>query len=163
MNDLITKILIESILITALLSVIGYFFFRREKVFEKKLQHKHDTLRELLGPIRMQLIRSKIALEHYKQDRHSFKEAILKECNETVRDTLLTKGHLIPSDLIDSAADFISHYDRWLQAYHMWRVETHDEDRAFVFIGGFPKEAEQKFSEKYEAYRKELKIEDSLN
>jgi len=159
MNDIISEILIESILITTLLSIISFVFFRREKLFEQKLKYKHEVLKELLGPIRMQLIRSKITLKHYKADNHSFKEQILKQCNETVRNTLLENGHLIPEDLIEHSANLISHYDRWLQAYHKWRVESNDQNREFVFVGGFPKDAEKMFNRKYESFKAQLQIE----
>lgn len=108
-------------------------------------------------------MRIQIALSQYKERKHPFKEDILKEYNETIRNILLTKGHLIPNDLLEHAADLVAHYDKWLQAYHLLRVETDNEENRWVFVGGFPKQAEIEFNKKYNSYRKDLKIEELLN
>jgi len=107
------------------------------------------------------LIRSKITLQGYDAN-NEYREKILKECNETIRELLLDKGHLIPADLISFAEMFISHFDEWLQAYNSNREMQKKADVKYVFTYNFPHEAEAAFVEKYEAYRKELEIEGSL-
>ena len=159
MTAILTKIIIESILISG---IIGFFFYKRESFFKKNLDHKHEALIDLLAPVRMLLLRSKIALKGYDAN-NTYRENILKECNEKIRDILLTKGHLIPTDLLDSSKDFISHYDDWLQHYNDLRIDKKDLQSPFVFTYNFPAKAEQKFVDKYNTYRKELKIKQDLS
>src|SRR4051812_30716296 len=93
---------------------------------------------------------------------NEYHEKILKECNETIRRLLLEKGFLIPVDLMPYAEKFIVHYDEWLQAYQQARELKKDTKIEHVFTYNFPHDAEEKFTEKYDAYRKELEIEGSL-
>ena len=172
-TEIAIKIFIEAILISG---IIGYFFTRREEMLKKTIEEefkKRDTffnaqfnfklraLEELLAPVKLQLMRSKITLNGYNAN-NEYREKILKECNETIRNLLLEKGFLIPVDLIPYAEKFISHYDEWLQAYYQVRELTNDKTTAYVFTYNFPKDAENKFTEKYEVYRNELEIESSL-
>ena len=168
------KIFVEAILISG---ILGYFFSKREermkktneaefskrdKFFNVRFNFKLKALEELLAPIKLQLIRSKITLRGYDAN-NEYREKILKECNETIRSLLLEKGHLIPADLIPFAETFISHYDEWLQAYRANREIQNKADIQHVFTYNFPHDAEKAFVEKYEVYRKELEIEGSLN
>lgn len=173
-TEIASKIFIEGIFISG---ILGYFFrqkeermkktieeeFRkRDKFFDVRFNFKLKALEELLAPIKLQLIRSKITLRGYDANNH-YREKILKECNETIRSLLLDKGHLIPADLIPFAEKFISHYDEWLQAYRANREVQNKIEVKHVFTYNFPHDAEMAFIEKYEVYRKELEIEDSLN
>ena len=173
MNELF-KVVIEAILVSG---ILGYFFLKREerlkktieeefkkrdRFFDARFNFKLRALEELLAPIKLQLIRSKITLNGYDAN-NEYREKILKECNETIRGLLLEKGHLIPADLIPSAEEFISHYDEWLQAYRTTREVQNRTEVKHVFTYNFPHKAEKAFRDKYEAYRKELEIEGSLN
>jgi len=174
LTELAIKIFVETILISG---VIGYFFNKREERMKKTIEeefNKRNTffdvrfnfklraLEELLAPIKLQLIRSKITLKGYDAN-NEYREKILKECNETIRRLLLEKGHLVPADLIPSAEMLISHYDEWLQAYRASREVQNNITVRHIFTYNFPHHAEEAFNEKYEAYRKELEIEGSLN
>jgi len=174
LTEIAIKIFVEAILISG---ILGYFFSKREermkktieeefnkrdKFFDARFNFKLKALEELLAPIKLQLIRSKITLMGYDAN-NEYREKILKECNETIRGLLLEKGHLIPSDLIPFAEMFISHYDEWLQAYRANREIQNKTDVKHVFTYNFPHDAEKAFVEKYQVYRKELEIEGSLN
>jgi hypothetical protein len=173
-TEITIKIFVEAILISG---ILGYIFSKREermkktieeefkkrdKFFDVRFNFKLRALEELLAPIKLQLIRSKITLMGYDAN-NEYREKILKECNQTIRGLLLEKGHLIPSDLILYAEKFISHYDEWLQAYRDNRELNNKAEVKHVFTYNFPHDAEKAFIEKYEAYRKELKIEGSLD
>ena len=173
LSEILIKILIETILISG---VIGIFIKTREERIKKKIEeefkkrdmffntrfnYKLRALEELLAPVKLQLIRSKIALQGYTAG-NEYREKILKECNETIRKLLLEKGHLIPTDLVPYTEKFISHYDEWLQAYQQAREIKNDKTINHVFTYNFPKDAEEKFIEKYDGYRQELEIEGSL-
>ncbi len=164
---------IEAILISG---ILGYFFLKREerlkktieeefkkrdKFFDNRFFYKKRSFEELLSPIKLQLIRSKITLTGY--DAHNeFKEKILKECNKNIRKLLLEKGYLIPVDLMPFTEKFIKHYDEWLQVYQQIRVLKNDNTASYVFTYDFPHDAEEAFTAKYELLRKELEIEGSL-
>lgn len=166
--------LIEAVLVSGML---GYFFLKREerikrtieeefkkrdKFFDTQFNYKLKSLEELLAPVRLQFIRSKITLLGYDAN-NEYREKILKECNENVLNLLLEKGYLIPADLIPFAEKLIKHYDEWLQHYRKTREITKDESVKYVFTFNFPQDAEKEFIDKYDAYRKELKIEGILN
>src|SRR5688572_10341122 len=120
----LSKILIES-LVSAVFSgfiisfILGYFitlrderikknieeeFSKRDTFFNAQFNFKQRSLEELLGPIMLQFKRSEIALKYYGAN-DAYREGILKECNELIRDLLLKKGFLIPSELLPDAAD----------------------------------------------------------
>jgi len=137
-------------------------FKKRDAFFNAQIDYKRRALEELLGPVMIQLKRSAITLDAYDSN-NSFREAILKECNEKVRDLLLIKSFLIPTDLLPHAAELIKHYDEWLQHYNKIRVTQAKSETPFVFTYNFPTESEEKFLEAYDTFRKELRIEQKLD
>jgi hypothetical protein len=79
---------------------------------------------------------------------------ILKESNEKIRDLLLTKGHLIPIELIDDANKLVEHFDRYLEEFEKIRGGLNpDLDAPFVFVGPqgfpFPRQSADRFQKKY--------------
>jgi len=174
LKDIIIKIFIESILISG---ILGYFFTKREermkktieeefkkrdKFFDTRFNFKLRALEELLAPIKMQLIRSKLTVHKYDAN-NEYREKILKECNETILGLLLEKSFLLPTELISHAEEFIKHYDNWLQEYKKTRIDKNDLETSLVFTYDFPREAEKAFFKKYDYYKNELEIEGSLN
>ena len=173
LTEIFLKIVIETILVSG---VIGYIITRREERLKKKIEEefkKRDTffnaqfnfklrsLEELLAPIKLQLMRSAVTLRNYKAN-DVYREKILKECNETIRSLLLGKGFLIPANLLPYAEKLISHFDEWLQAYQQAREVQNNTKTEHVFTYNFPHDAEQRFTEQYEMFLKELEIEGSL-
>jgi hypothetical protein len=173
LTEIIVKIFIEAILISG---ILGFYFSKREERMKKTLEEEfrkrdmfYDTqfgfklksLEELLAPVKLQLMRSKISIEKYTGN-NEFREKIIKECNETIRKILLDKGHLIPVDLMPFTEKFIKHFDEWLQAYREQREMENDNKQTHVFVYSFPKDAETAFNNKYDEYRKELAIETVL-
>lgn len=173
LTELFIQILMESLLITG---ILGYIFTRREermkrtieeefrkrdRFFESQFDFKLRSLEELLAPVKLQLIRSQLALRGYTPN-NAYRENILKECNERIMGLLLERGHLIPEDLLDHAQDFIRHFDNWLQEYRRVREDQHDENKRLVFTHDFPKAAETAFLAKFDAYKEELKMEEKL-
>lgn len=137
LSEILIKIFIDAILV----SVTGLIIFKREErlrktieeefkkrdmFFNTRFNYKLRALEELLAPVKLQLIRSKIALQGYNEG-NEYWEKILKECNETIRSILLEKGHLIPPDLLQYTEKFINHYDEWLQAYQQTREIKNDK------------------------------------
>ena len=125
-------------------------FAKHMSAFQTTLAWKTASVSELLAPVCMQLSRSKRAFDRWK-DRNLFLEAkIIKASNETIRDLLLAKGHLIPPSLLEDAGKLVEHYDRWLEEFDRQRSEIHpDLGTPFVFVGHkgypFPIESEKQF------------------
>ena len=176
-----TKVLLEAVanlVVSGLLVslILGYFitkrdekiknsiqeeFKKRDTFFNAQFNYKQRAVEELLGPIMMQLKRSALTVQAYEPN-NAYREGILKECNETVRELLLKKGFLIPTELLPDATDLIRHYDEWLQLYQQIRIIQNDRKTPFVFTYNFPHEAEKNFLKTYDDFRKELKVEEKM-
>ncbi|HWR82947.1 MAG TPA: hypothetical protein VN285_06575 [Candidatus Deferrimicrobium sp.] len=109
--------------------------------FRSNIEWKEKALSELLGPVVMQLDRTQIAFDRWTSDNLYLEAKIIKEGNQTIRDLLLSKGHLIPPDLLEHADSLIEHYDRWLEEFdHLRGSRDQRLDEPFVFVGtkGYP-------------------------
>jgi hypothetical protein len=130
-------------------------------VFQSNRLWREKSVAELLGPIHMQFDRTKRAFERYN-DQNLFLEAkVLREGNLVIRDLLLTKGHLIPPELLEDAAKLVEHYDRWLEEFEKLRNENKpDLNTEFVFVGPqgfpFPRSSEVNFKNKFKEMWNEL-------
>jgi hypothetical protein len=113
------------------------------------------TLTELFAPMAIQLERTKAAFNRWTSKNLYLEAKLIREGNLAVRDLLINKAHLIPSDLMQDAHNLIQHYDRWLEEYDRVRGGTEpDKDAAFVFVGPqgypFPSDSERRFMERYQ-------------
>ncbi|MTB53442.1 hypothetical protein [Lewinella sp. W8] len=175
--DFLQNLLQESISLIILTGIIGYIISRREtrlkeqiadefkqrdRYLEAQFDYKRRALEELLGPMVMQLKRSKIALGAYEPN-NAYQEAILKQCNETIRKLLLDKGYLIPASHMEYAGDLLKHYDDWLGTLHQVREINDDQETKHVFTYNFPHDAERAFVALYREYRDALNIEGRLS
>lgn len=146
--------------------VLGLLLARRTDIFRSRRTWKERSVSELLGPIHMQLERTRRAFHRYTA-RNTFLEAkVLRDGNLAVRDLLLKTPHLIPPHLLEDASRFVEHYDRWLEEYERVRsAQNPDLDSPFVFVGRkgfpFPRNEEARFHETYKTYWEELYHEDT--
>lgn len=129
--------------------------------YRSSLQWKEQAVAELLGPIVMQFDRTERAFNRWTTKNLYIETKIIREGNETVRNLLLSKGHLIPPDLLPDAGRLVEHYDRWLEEYEHVRGGTEPQlDAPFVFVGPagypFPTDAEQRFRERFRTLWEEL-------
>jgi len=129
-------------------------FNERLKVFESTRGWQEKCLAELLGPVVMQLNRTKLAFDRWNGRNLYLEAKIVREGNLAIRDTLLAKGHLIPPDLAQHAIALVAHYDRWLEEFDRVRSEAEPGDAdSFVFVAQygvpFPREAEAAFKAKF--------------
>jgi len=147
---------IASTLVAALLlrrnamlqSEIKRQFDERLKEFESTRFWKENCLSQLLGPAVMQLERTKRAFARWNGKNLCLEAKIVREGNVTIRDLILTKGHLIPPELMEHTARLIEHYDRWLEEFDRKRASESPSDAdTFVFVGPqgfpFPRDAER--------------------
>ena len=165
--------LIGSSLATA---ILGALFLRRNKlveseikalfdesfkVFESKRTWKQQALFELLGPLQMQFERTKRAFDRWNHKNLYLEAKVVREGNQTIRDLLLTKGHLVPPHLMGDACNLVEHYDAWIEAFDRIRGDNSaDSDTAFVFVGPdgypFPSTAEVNFKAEFRKLQSEL-------
>jgi hypothetical protein len=129
--------------------------------YQSTLQWKEQAVTELLGPLVMQFDRTQRAFNRWTAKNLYIETKIIREGNETVRNLLLSKGHLIPPDLLPDAGRLVEHYDRWLEEYKRVRGGTEPQlDTPFVFAGPegypFPADAEQWFRERFRMLWEEL-------
>src|SRR3954449_2846055 len=88
-------------------AVLGLLLSRRTEIFRSRRSWKERSVSELLGPLHMQLVRTKRAYDRYTA-RNIFLEAkVLYQGNLAIRDLLLQAPHLIPPDLLEDAARLI--------------------------------------------------------
>lgn len=157
-------------------AVLGAIFLRRNKVveseikshfdesfkvFESKRSWKQQALFELLGPLQMQFERTKRAFDRWDHKNLYLEGKVVHEGNQTIRDLLLSKGHLIPPHLMGDACQLVEHYDAWLEAFDRVRGDTStSNDTAFVFVGPqgypFPSSAEANFKAEFRKLQGEL-------
>jgi hypothetical protein len=129
--------------------------------YRSRMAWKEQALSELLGPVAMQLDRTKRAFDRWKSQNLYIEAKIIREGNETIKDLLLSKGHLIPRDLLMDAGRLVEHYDRWLEEYDRVRGGAEPQlDQPFVFVGPkgypFPSDSARRFKERFEEIWTEL-------
>lgn len=136
-------------------------FTRAVDTFRSQREWKEKSVAELLGPVCIQLDRTKRAFGRWRGQNLYLEVKVIKEGNVAVRDLLLKNPHLIPPELFDAAAKLIEHYDRWLEEFERVRqAEQPDLETPFVFVGPagypFPSEDEQRIRDVYQDYWTEL-------
>lgn len=132
-------------------------FERQFSLFESEREWEEKVVSELLGPLYMQFDRTRRAKQRWDQKSIYIEVDVMKEGNTTNRDMLLTKGHLIPSDLLEHAGSLIDHYDHWLEELaNVQARRAAGEDVEFVHTFDFPVESEQAFSKRFIEMRKQL-------
>ena len=172
MEDFV-KLLLSGLLSGSVISaVIGIILYRRSKTIEAEVKHQFETqfalfqskriwkeqiVSELLGPLYMQFDRTKRAYDRWDGKNLYLEANIIREGNTVIRDLLLTKGHLVPPDLLEHAGKLIDHYDIWLEEFDKVRVKKESgEDVSFVFTYNFPRDSEKAFRESFRKIRSEL-------
>ena len=134
---------------------------RSMAVFQSTRAWQEQSVSELLGPLYMQFDRTKRAFSRWRTKNLFLETKVIREGNLTIRDLLLTKGYLIPPELLDDAGKLVEHYDRWLEEFEKQRSsEQPDLDSTFVFVGPegfpFPWQSEARFKTKFEEMWAEL-------
>ena len=157
-------------------TVLGALFLRRNKtveseikahfdeslkVFESKRSWKEQALFEMFGPMQMQFERTKRAFDRWDRKNLHLEAKVVREGNMAIRDILLSKGHLIPPQLMEDAGKLVEHYDAWLEAFEAIRGDpSKNRDVDFVFVGPsgypFPSDAEANFKTEFRKLQSEL-------
>ena len=109
----------------------------------------------------MQLERTRRAFARWHGKNLFLEAKIVREGNVTIRDLFLSKGHLIPPELMEHAARLVEHYDRWLEEFDAKRtIESPGNADTFVFAGPlgfpFPSDAEQEVVATFRKLQREL-------
>lgn len=121
---------------------------------------RRALLEEVLGPVCAHLNRTGIAFSRWNKRNLALEAGIILESNRQIRDTLLSKYHLLTPELRRSANSLIEHYDMWLEEYERVRGANPSSDQEFVFVGPggypFPHEAEKAFLDALEETYRDL-------
>jgi hypothetical protein len=142
-------------------SEIKSHFDEKFNVFQSTRAWKQQSLSELFGPLVMHFERTKAAFDRWDGKNPFLEGQIVRSGNETIRDILLAKGHLMPPSLVPHATKLIVHYDVWMEAFDRIRGQASaGGDTAFVFVGPegypFPVEAEAAFKREFARLQSEL-------
>ena len=176
-GESIPQIILNGLVSGAVVSAILGLFFQRylksvEARINEELQRNVEVFRttrawqeaaiaELLGPMVMQFDRIKRAFNRYQRKNIYLETKVIAEGNSTIKTLLLSRGHLIPTELIDDAGRLVEHFDVWLEEFERVRDEKKPElETPFVFVGpkgfGFPTRSEQKFIEAFHRLRNKV-------
>lgn len=136
-------------------------FEQQALVYRSNREWREQSVADLLGPVYMQLDRSRRAFGRWEERNDFLEGRVVKEANTQIRDLLLAKGNLLPPHLVEHAGDLIEHYDRWLEEYAAMREGPEAEtDTRPVYVGPkgypFPDDAEKAFKETFHRMRREL-------
>lgn len=160
--QLVVAALISGAVASTIVGVIftGYVTRVKEEVRSQRVW-KERSVAELLGPMNIQFDRTKRAFDRWNERNLYLEAKVIKVGNETIRNLLLTRGHLIPPELLEDAGKLIEHYDVWLELFEKQRGgKEPDLESPFTFAGPkgypFPTAAEKRFKEKYQQYWNEL-------
>ena len=125
-------------------------FEQQMSVFVSERDWLQKVVSELLGPLYIQFDRTKRASDRWDKKNLYIEAQVIREGNYVIRDLLLTKGHLIPSELLQDAGLLIDHYDGWLEKFEEVKKEREaGRDIEFVFTHDFPKKSEKAFKDKF--------------
>ncbi len=162
-------------------AILGLVFHQRKATIENAVKHqfaetleefkskrgwKEESLAELIAPVVMHLGRTSTVSDRYsvqtfKKAGVSYADAqIMRESNEAVRMILLSKGHLLPEELRETAHVLIAHYDEWLIRFdttlrNVESATTSKFDVGFPNVD-FPDDAGNAFQAAYDRLRAEL-------
>jgi hypothetical protein len=158
---LLTALLSSAVISTVIGIALQGFKTRSEARAKSQYSWKEQSVTELLAPLNMQFERTERAFKRWGSKNLYLEMKVVKVGNETIRDLLLTKGHLIPTDLRAEAGSLVEHYDVWLEKFEKQRLsENPDLNAPFVFVGPdgypFPSGAEKKFRETFKVYWNDL-------
>jgi hypothetical protein len=161
-SQLLLTALLSSAVVSAIIGVIfqGYRT-RMEARVKSQYSWKEQSVTELLAPLNMQFERTERAFDRWNNKNLYLEMKVVKVGNETIRDLLLMKGHLIPPNLRTDAGRLIEHYDVWLEKFEEMRLSKKpDLNTSFVFVGPdgypFPSDAEKKFRDTFKEYWNDL-------
>jgi hypothetical protein len=158
LTNVLVSFVVGSVGATIVAAVINKRFAAATDVWKSQRGWKERAVTELLGPIYIQLDRTKRAFDRWDKKNLYLEAEVVRSGNLAIRDLLLTKPHLIPPELRSDASALILHYDVWLEEFNRVRQEQgHTTAPAdFTFAGplgyGFPKSADANFRKVFETY-----------
>ena len=126
---------------TVVSAMLGLIFHQRLKSIEARLNEElqrnveifrttrawqEAAISELLGPM----------VNRYKAKNIYLETKVIAEGNTSIKNLLLSHGHLIPAELLDDAGRLVEHFEVWLEEFERVRDEKKPElETQFVFAG----------------------------
>ena len=173
-RGLILYTLLSSVISGAVIGGILKWSLDKElEVWRSERAWQMSALTEVIAPTVMQLSRSAALAERYREQQRVGEAVLLRESNQTIRALILSKSHLLPSELVSVSECLLTHYDIWLKRFDLslskYKASSGGQEPApdqsfdvgFASLeatkcGGFPKEAPAKFRQQYDVLRKAL-------
>lgn len=141
-------------------SEIKSYFDQQFSIFQSRRAWKEQAITELFGPLVMQLDRTLTAAQRWNRRNLYLEGQIVRLGNQTARDLLLSKGHLVPPALVEHATRLIVHYDVWMEEFDRVRSSEKASSSEFVFVGPagypFPTDSEAEFKAEFRRLQHEL-------
>lgn len=117
-------------------------------------------IQELLGPLDTLLKRGEIAYKNYMANKKTFLYAkIINDNNVRIRELILMKSHLLPSDQHQNAIDLVTHIDIWSVLWNaLSESRSYDLQDEFVFENSatFPRKSVESLLAYYQELKKTL-------
>jgi hypothetical protein len=173
-KGLVLYSLVSSLISGAVIAgVLKWAFDKELEAWKTTRSWQSSALSEVVAPAVMHFGRTESLADRYRNDPRYGEAILLRESNATLRALLLTKSHLLPSELVQPAQCLLTHYDIWLKRFDLTLVDykikhagaepTPEErfDVGFASLeatkcGGFPKEAPRAFQQQFDVLRKHL-------
>lgn len=79
---------------------------------------RERQIEELFGPLETLFRRGEVAYRGYQEHGKSYLHArVIRDTNFRVRETILAKGHLAPSNVLDHLLQIVAHIDVWAELW----------------------------------------------
>jgi hypothetical protein len=173
-RGLLVYTLVSSVISGAVIGAILKWSLDKEfEVWRSERTWQVSALSEVVAPTVMHLSRTAALAERYRLEPRFGEAVLLRESNEAIRALILSKSHLLPSELVPVSECLLTHYDIWLKRFDLslnkhkassgGREPAPDQpfDVGFASMeatrcGGFPREAPVRFRQQYNILRKAL-------
>lgn len=117
--------LIVHSLISAFISaavVGGFLKWQFDKEFESWRSQRTwqvTALSEVIAPAVIHFERTSVIGDRYRHNPRYGEAVLLRESNNAVRALILSKAHLLPSELLAPSGCLLTHYDIWLKRFDL--------------------------------------------
>jgi hypothetical protein len=165
--------LLSAVISSAMIAgVLKWMFDKELESWRTVRSWQLSALSEVIAPAVMHFERTKALAERYRRTMFAGEAVLLRESNATIRNLLLSKAHLLPSELVAPSQCLLTHYDIWLKRYDFTLeqyMRSHgsqptplsDFDVGFSELedpkcGDFPEEVPGLFRAQFNKLRKEL-------
>jgi hypothetical protein len=170
-RGLVLYTLLSSVISGAVVAgILKWAFDKEVESWRTTRSWQTAALSEVIAPATIHFTRTAALAERYRLDPRYGEAVLLRDSNLTIRTLLLSKSHLLPSELVPVAQCLVTHYDIWLKRFELSLaafkagsepLADQPFDVGFASLettkcGGFSKEAPAKFMHHFNELRKAI-------